>query len=131
MKDEEYKKLCEQLDALFEQGDSPQFQSALVRLQTYAEAGSMDAAEFLAELLAYDGPNHDAAEAYKWYFVALSSQGYTTNFDDHNGTPPHYCGPVGDFRNESMVNDLVTELGFAKVQQLDLEIKQWLAKQST
>lgn len=74
---------------------------------------------------------HDATEAYKWYFVALSSQGYSTDFDDRNGTPPQYRGPVGDFRNESMVSDLVTELGFAKVQQLDLEIKQWLAKQSS
>lgn len=64
MNDEEYEKLCEQLDALSDQGDSPQFKSALVRLQTYAEAGSIDAAEFLAELLAYDGPNHDATEAY-------------------------------------------------------------------
>jgi hypothetical protein len=131
MNDKEYEKLCEQLDSLSEQSDSLQFQSALVHLQTYAEAGSVDAAEFLAELLSYDGPNHDVAAAYKWYFVALSSQGFTTEFDDHNGTPPHYRGPVGDFRNESMVNDLVTELGFEKVQQLDLEIKQWLAKQDT
>jgi TPR repeat protein len=129
MNDEQYEKLCEKLDALSDQDDSPQFKSALAHLRSYAEAGSIDAAEFLAELLAYDGPNHNAKEAYKWYFVALSKQGYTTNFDNQNEMPLYYLGPVGDFRNESMVSDLVTELGLETIQQLDLDIEQWIAKQ--
>jgi len=40
-------------------------------LEEYAEAGLVDAAEFLAEMLACEGCCHDAAKAYKWYFVAL------------------------------------------------------------
>lgn len=120
-----YDELFEQINALYEHQESPEFKSALVRLEEYAEAGSIDAAEFLAETLAYEGCCHDAAKAYRWYFVALSSQGYSTEFNDKNGTPPHYCGPVGDFRNESMVSDLVSELGFEKVLALDLDVKQW------
>ncbi|MTW12574.1 hypothetical protein GM658_18350 [Pseudoduganella eburnea] len=121
-----YEELCAQIDALCEQKDSPEFKSALSQLEKFAEAGSADAAEFLAELLAYDGCCHDAARAYKWYFVSLSSQGYSTEFNDRNGSPAHYRGPVGDFRNESMVSDLVTRLGFEKVLCLDQEAREWL-----
>jgi hypothetical protein len=32
-----------------------------------------------------------------------------------------YCGPIGDFRNECMVSDLVAEPGFDKVRSLDAE----------
>jgi hypothetical protein len=125
-----YEELCERIDSLFEDQNSPQFSSALIELNKFAEAGSIDAAEFLAEILAYDGPNHNAASAYKWYYVALSTQGYSTDFNDKNGTPPHYCGPVGDFRNESMVSDLVSELGFERVAQLDSEVRQWLTQRA-
>jgi len=115
---------------LSEHQELPEFKSALVRLEEHAEAGSVDAAEFLAEMLAYDGCCHDAAKAYRWYFVALSSQGYSIAFNDQNDTPPYYCGPVGDFRNESMVSDLVAELGFEKVLALDLDVTQWLSRKS-
>jgi hypothetical protein len=125
-----YDELCEKINALSEHQESPEFKSALVRLEEYAETGSVDAAKFLAEMLAYDGCCHDAAKAYRWYFVALSSQGYSTGFNDQNGTPPNYCGPVGDFRNESMVSDLVAELGFEKVLALDLDVTQWLSRRS-
>lgn len=125
-----FNELFEQIDALSEHEESPEFKSALVRLEGYAEAGSVDAAEFLAELLANDGCCHDAVKAYRWYFVALSSQGYSTEFNDKNGTPPYYCGPVGDFRNESMVGDLVVELGFEKVLALDLDVTQWLSRRN-
>jgi hypothetical protein len=125
---EDYDEVCKQIDNLFDRQDSPQFAIALSQLKAFAEAGSLDAAEFLAEILAYDGPHHDAASAYKWYFVTLSAQGYSTDFKDKNGTPPLYCGPTGDFRNESMVNDLVTELGFERVAKIDSEIRQWLAR---
>lgn len=126
-----YDELCEQINAFAEHEDSPEYKSALVRLEEFAEAGSIDAAEFLAEMLAYDGCCHDAAKAYRWYFVAFSSQGYTTEFNDQNGTPPLYCGPVGDFRNDSMVNEMVAELGFEKVLALDLDVRQWLARRGT
>jgi hypothetical protein len=58
----------------------------------------------------------------------LSQQGYTVAFADANGTPPHYGGPAGDFRNESMVSALVAELGFDRVREIDVDAAQWLTK---
>jgi hypothetical protein len=124
----DYARLCDELDELSDNPGSARFRELLAQLLDHAERGSIDAAEYSAELLAWDGPNHDAVAAYKWYFVALSSQGFLTEFSNLNGTPPYYRGAVGDFRNESMVSDLVAELGFAKVVELDKDIRQWLAE---
>lgn len=126
-----YEKLCDKIDALFENQNSIEFKNCLNRLEKYVENGSMDATEYLADLLTYEGVHHDAVRAYKLYFIALSSQGYLTDFKDENNTPPHYCGPVGDFRNESMVSSLVIELGFDKIRELDSEIKQELIGKDT
>jgi hypothetical protein len=59
----------------------------------------------------------------------LCQQGYSVGWKDHNRTPPYYCGPVGDFRNESTVGELVVELGWDRVRQLDQEAARWLAEQ--
>jgi hypothetical protein len=117
----DYDAVCADLAAHWDDPGSGEFRSAVDRLRTLAKSGDLQAAEYLAEILALEGPLHDAAVAYKWYYVALSAQGYTVTFEDRNGTPPHYCGPDGDFRNESMVSGLVAELGFARVQELDGE----------
>ena len=129
-KNEEFEALCEQINELYEHQDSLEFTLALSKLNDFAELGSIDAAEYLAEILAHDGPNHDAASAYKWYFVALSSQEYLTEFNNISDIPHRYCGVIGDFRNESMVSDLVDELGLEHVRQLDSEIRQWLDQRS-
>jgi hypothetical protein len=121
-----YDEIADRLDASWDDQAGPEFSGALQQLRLIADGGSLEAAEFLAEILALHGPHHDAASAYKWYFVALSQQGYSTAFQDVNGTPPAYCGPVGDFRNESMVSELVSELGFARVAELDSEAREWL-----
>jgi hypothetical protein len=125
---QEFQVVSALLDEHWERQGSSQFKSALFRLITLAESGSIEAAEFLAEIQAMPGPNHDAASAYKWYFIALSNQGYSTNFADTNNSPPNYCGPVGDFRNESMVSDLVIELGFDRIHKLDSDITLWLSE---
>ena len=117
----------DKVNALSEEQESPEFSRALQHLAEVAEWGSLEAAEHLAEIQALDGHHHNAASAYKWYFIALSQQGYTTAFNDLNASPPHYCGPVGDFRNESLVSDLVAELGFERVIALDKEASEWLA----
>jgi hypothetical protein len=104
------------------------FDAGVARLEEIADEGDMEAAEQLAELVALDGPAHDAAKAYKWYYIALSQQGYSVAFEDRNGTPPDYRGPVGDFRNESMVSGLVSELGFDRAQDLDREAAAWLSR---
>src|SRR5260221_8132754 len=105
----EYDVACETLEAHWDDQRSAVFRSAVDRLRTLAETGDLEAAEYLAEILALAGPLHDAAAAYKWYYIVLSEQGYTFGFEDPNGTPPPYCGPDGDFPNESMVNAPVAE----------------------
>jgi hypothetical protein len=93
-----------------------------------SEGGNLDAAEHLAEILALTGPLHDAAQAYRWYYIVLSQQGYSVAFKDLNGRPPYYGGAVRDFRNESMVSALVAELGFDRVREIDVEATKWLAQ---
>jgi hypothetical protein len=112
--------------ALWDEQASMAFRAALARLAATAERGSVEAAEFLGEIYSLDGPNHDAAVAYKWYHIALFHRGYSVDFCDQNGHPPHYGGPDGDFRNEAMVSDLVRELGYDRVHELDNEAAAWL-----
>ncbi len=102
-------------------------QDVIPDLERLAQGGHWDAAFELASILYRPGPHHDSESAYKWFYISLSQQGYAVTFVDENHTPPHYCGPVGDFRNECMVSDLVTELGFDKVRSLDAEAARWLA----
>lgn len=119
--------VCALLDEHWsDQGAAP-FVRALTQLAGLAELGDLDAAEHYAGILAHAGPHFDPAAAYKWYFIALGQQGYSTAFLDANGDPPHYRGPVGDFRNEAMVGGLVATLGFERVHQLDQEARAWLA----
>jgi hypothetical protein len=110
------------------QPESPEFREVVHDLQELAGAGHIDAARMLADIIALPGPYYDPESAYKWYYIALSQQGYTVRFEDHNHTPPYYCGPVGDFRNESMVGALVDVLGFDKVRSLDADAGRWLAE---
>jgi hypothetical protein len=118
--------VCSTLHDLWQQQATPAFHDALHQLESFAERGDIRAAEAVAEILALKGPLHDAARAYKWYYVALSQTGYSVTFDDKNNTPPYYCGPMGDFRNESMVSGLVVELGFEQVRKLDAKAAAWL-----
>jgi hypothetical protein len=110
--------------------ESPEFRKAADNLRELAEKGDAAAAHQLADVLAFPGPYYDPQAAYKWYYIALSQQGYTVGWEDHNHTPPHYCGPVGDFRNECMVSDLVIALGWERVWQLDKEAEHWMAQRN-
>lgn len=110
--------------------DSPEMRRAVAELRERAEAGDAEAAHELAEIIAFPGPHYDPQAAYKWYYIALSQRGYTVGWEDHNHTPPHYCGPVGDFRNECMVSDLVVALGWERIRQLDREAEHWLAQRN-
>ena len=122
----DYEDVAERLNSRWDEQDGPEFLDALRALRELAESGNLEAAEFLAEIHTRHGPNHDAAAAYKWYFIVLSQQGYSVAFRDLNGIPPAYGGVVGDFRNEAQVSDLISELGFARVVELDLEATAWL-----
>ena len=123
----------QKLEQVFSELDDPDnpmegesFFEALGRLRELAQDGSIDAAILLGEILAYYGPAHDPGEAYKWYYIGLSQTGYSVAFEDTGAGAPFYCGPVGDFRNESMVSDLVERLGIEKIRQLDAEAAAWL-----
>lgn len=118
--------VADALDRSWSDRASPTFRAALARLEALAESGVVRAGEALAEILALGGPTHDAAAAYHWYYIALSQQGFSVRFEDQNLIPPHYCGPVGDFRNEAQVSALVDELGFVRVRELDREAQAWL-----
>lgn len=120
--------VIDRLSVYYDQPASAGFRQVLSDLWLLAEAGNLDAAQEIADQLAYTSPNHDPEAAYKWYYISLSQQGYTVGWEDHNHTPPYYCGPVGDFRNESMVSELVVELGWERVRQLDQEAARWLAE---
>ena len=67
-----------------------------------------------------------AEKAYFYYCIGFSQDGDNVGFQDDNGTPPHYGGPVGDFRNESMPDVVVTALGFDKIHEIDVKAKRWL-----
>src|SRR5262245_61150594 len=56
---------------------SPEMCQAVAELRERAEAGDAEAAHELAEILAFPGPFYDPQAAYKWYYIALSQQGYT------------------------------------------------------
>lgn len=122
----DYDSVSERLDAASDDQDSSAFRAALRDLSSLAEHGDLAAAEALAEILAQHGPHHSPDVAYKWYFIALSQLGYAVAFHDLNGAPPAYRGPVGDFRNEAAVSELVSALGFARVGELDIEAAEWL-----
>ena len=120
-----YEVVEDELRAAGDDEASEAFGSALERLRKLVESGCVEGAETLAEILALQGPRHDAANAYKWYFVALHLQDYSTAFDNQRDDG-FYLGPIGDFRNEAMVSELVDELGLDRVQQLDEEARAWL-----
>ena len=119
--------IIDRFEAHYDRPESPEFRKAVDDLRQLAETGDAEASQELADVLALAGPYYDPEAAYKWYYIALSQQGYTVGWQDHNHTPPYYCGPVGDFRNESMVSDLVVTLGWERVWQLDKEAEHWMA----
>ena len=127
MASKEYLLVAEELDQSGGDPSSARFKLALDELRQLAEAADLDACEALAEILCAEPLYTDSASAYRWYYIALSQQGYGVDFHDLNHSPPHYGGEVGDFRNESMVSDLLSTLGFERVQALDAEAAAWLS----
>ncbi|QDV75794.1 hypothetical protein [Botrimarina mediterranea] len=96
-------------------------------LESWAISGEQEAQESLAELYAEPGPLRDPSKAYFWFHIAFSfkGNGYSTEFRNKEKSPL-YCGPVGDFRNEAQVCELVDELGLAQIQLIDQEARAWL-----
>src|SRR5229473_5585692 len=96
---ESFRAVSATLDRHWTDQSSAGFGAALHRLRLLAENADLDACEYLAEILATSPTHRDVAAAYKWYYIALSQQGYSVEFRDLNGSPLQYGGPNGDFRN--------------------------------
>ena len=125
--------MSDEVDDLFdildsEDDTSPAFAYTLARLEKIAHDGSVEAAEGIAEVFAFSKTHRDPEKAYFWYHVALANQGYLTAFQNLHDAIAQYCGPIGDFRNESQVSGLVGELGEFRVRQLDVQASEWLRK---
>lgn len=99
--------------------------SILRDLISVAERGYYLACEPIAELFALAPSVRDPHEAYVWYFVAFKFDGYRTALENQ-GTSNNYVGNVGDFRNESMVSELVDEIGISRLKDLDRRAEEWI-----
>src|SRR5262249_5698787 len=116
-----FSEIMKRFEAYYDRPESAEFGKVVEDLRETAEAGHVEAEKALADLLAKQGAHYDPESAYKWYYIALAQEGYNVRFEDQNETPPYYCGPIGDFRNESMISALVAVLGFDKVRSLDVQ----------
>ncbi len=96
-------------------------------LERIAEAGWENAALALAEELKKPGPNRDAEQAYKWYHIAFAWDDYETAWNNQNGENDVYLGGDGDFRNESVVSELVDAISHSRLRELDSEAATWLS----
>ncbi len=99
----------------------------LSELERVAEAGWENAARALAEELSKPGSRRDAEQAYKWYHIAFAWDDYETSWSNQNDENNAYLGVDGDFRNESVVSELVDEITHSRLQELDAEATTWLS----
>lgn len=126
----EYERIESSLDEYRDTPTSPVFAAAVNRLERFALQGHPGAILSIAEIRAFVEPYLDREAAYFWYFIAHYQNGYETAFNNKDGTPDHYCGPIGDFRNGEAVWDLVETLGLRRVQELDAKAREWLAERN-
>lgn len=89
---------------------------------------SIDHAELIGEAYEFISTIYNAEKAYFYYQLYFSQNGYSIGWNDENKSPPYYCGPIGDFRNEAPVSDLIDKLGFEKCQEIDSNVRRWLEK---
>ena len=102
------------------------FEQALQIIENNLNNNPCEYGQLLGEIYAFSKVYKNTEKAYYYYYIGLSQKGYLVAFKDENLDPPHYCGPIGDFRNEAQVVDLVEELGFTKIKQIDIKAKAWL-----
>lgn len=127
--DGEVEALLDKWDELCKKPESPEFLKCLNDLEKLANNRVVEAIEAVAESYSSFDCIKDSEKAYYWYYIQYALDDYLTEFDNQEpdpDDPSHYCGKVGDFRNESMVSDLVEELGFDKVRQLDKKAENFL-----
>ncbi len=127
--DEKLDKLFKDFEAAWEEPASELFLQTFKGFIEYAENGNSDCAGVIAEVYSYVKPHEDLKKAYYWYHIYYAGQdGYIMDFDNQDATNEIYYGKVGDFRNESMVSELVDKLGIPEIQELDEKAKDFLSK---
>lgn len=102
------------------------FEKALQMVESHLRDNPCDYGQLLGEMYAFSMAYRNPEKAYYYYYVGLSQDGYSVGFRDENHDPPYYCGPNGDFRNESQVSELVIELGWEEIEQIDRKARGWL-----
>lgn len=107
---------------------NPTLEQSLQMVEANLSDDPCDYGQLLGEFFACSEAYQNPEKAYLYYHVGLSQGGYSVGFRDENHDPPYYCGPTGDFRNESMVSDLVITLGWERVKEIDLQAKEWLIR---
>lgn len=107
---------------------NPVFQEALNMVEASLKDNPSEYGQLLGEMYAFSKAYRNPEKAYYYYYIGLSQDGYSVGFRDENHDPPYYCGPAGDFRNESQVSELVIELGWERIGQMDLKAREWLCQ---
>jgi hypothetical protein len=106
--------------------ETPTFERAMQMVEENLKENPCDYGQLLGEIYAFSKAYKNSEKAYYYYYIGLSQNGYLVSFEDKNNDPPHYRGAIGDFRNEAQVVDLVEELGFTKIKQIDTKAREWL-----
>jgi len=115
------------LDREAQRQPSPHFENAIAAVAAHIESGTPDIAGVLGRVLITPGRCHDAAAAYRWFYIGLSEQGYLTDYSNaYEAGGTSYLGPAGDFRNEDEVAICIAELGLRALPELDAKAQSWL-----
>src|SRR5260370_25458977 len=67
-----FSEIMDRFEAHYGGPESQNCRSVVSDLKELAEAGHVDAAQQLADILSLPGPYYDPEAAYKWYYIALS-----------------------------------------------------------
>ncbi len=127
----DYGDVCDLMDRAQLDPSDPEYltrDAMLSELVRFAEKGWEDAALALGSELGAHGRDRDPEAAYRWFHIGYSwTDGYSTDWADDGDNAPYYSGPVGDFRNEALVSELVDEIPHDKLRELDAEAQHWLS----
>ena len=129
----EHELLFDELEELIESNKDEAYKKCFQNIEAIAKEGNRDAIEIIAEQYADNDIIQNHEKSYFWYhlYYALDDEAdpYKTKFENMEPDPDypnHYGGKTGDFRNESMVSDLIEKLGLKKIKIIDAEVEKFL-----
>ncbi len=93
-------------------------------LEKSALQGHVDAALSLADLYARESSIKDNDKAYYWYYIGY----YTKDGKVHKLNKDRNSPEPGDFRSESGVDEVVKNLTYEKLLEIEVQAKLWLEK---